>query len=199
MAENVLRALPGPRGGGGGNRRPPRRPHAARGLSRGAAGAEAAIRAGARLSRASDRHRLRGDRGAAGLCRPADRVGVSTESTDAAVAHAGAERAVGIPARDRMALAVGRRGDDRVDAREPERGVSRAMAAGAAARAGRGPSGGGGGHRASRARSRSSPAAARRYCAHSTLRATSSGRCRCGRRQAGRRCSCARVCLWRAR
>ncbi len=53
--------------------------------------------------------------------------------------------------------------------------------------------------RASPARSRSSPAAARRCCARSTPRATSSGRCRSVARPPRRRRWCAKACRWRAR
>ena len=73
LAANVLRSLSRPRRGRGGNRQPARCPHAARRLSRSAAGAEAAVHAGARLPRARDDHRVRGDRRPAGLRRAADR------------------------------------------------------------------------------------------------------------------------------
>ena len=87
-----------------------RRARAARRLSRSAAGAAAEIHAGAHLSGAGDDHRVRGDRGAAGVRRAAGRIGVPAEPADAAVAHAGADRASAISfARTGVDVAVGAR------------------------------------------------------------------------------------------
>ena len=137
----------------------------------------------------------------AGLRRAADRRRLPAEPADAALAHAGADRAVRFPARDGVVLARGRgRGDRRVDAREPARGVSSALAAGAAARARRGPARRRRGHRAFREhagdphRQRRAAAALARRRARRRLGAAAQG----GGGH-GRRCSCAKACRWRGR
>ena len=181
---------------------PARRARAARRLSRGAAGAAAEVHAGAHLPGARDRHRARGDRRAAGLRRAAGRLRLPAEPADAAVAHAGADRASRLPARDRLALARGRRrGDGRVRAREPARGVSRALArARCCARPVAGPARRRRRHRALREhagdprRQRRAAAALARRGARRRLGAAAARR-----RPARRRRSCARACRWRAR
>ena len=62
---------------------------------------------------AGDDHRLRGDRRAAGLCRAADRLRLRAEPPDAALAHAGADRAFGLPPGNGVDLGCGCRGSDR--------------------------------------------------------------------------------------
>ena len=118
--------------------------------------------------------------------RAAGRLGLPAEPADAAVAHAGADRAsarssaapasTGSPAR---LIAAGRR--SRVANRRAAFRAALARARCCACRSS-GASSPRSTPRASRARSRSWSAAARRCCARWTRRATSSGRCRCAAR-----------------
>ena len=77
------------------------------------AGAEAAVHAGARLSGAGDRHRVRGHRCSARLRRAADRLRLPAEPADAALAHAGADRSSGLSRGVGVVLARRRGGGER--------------------------------------------------------------------------------------